>query len=46
MAKYAQSVANKADDIVRKNDEEIRNKQSTEKYFSDKADDQFSGGKK
>lgn len=46
MAKYAQSVANKGDDIVRKNDEEIRNKQSTEKYFSDKADDQFSGGKK
>lgn len=46
MVNKAQQIANRADDIVRENDEELRRLQTSEEYISAKADDQHSGGKK
>lgn len=46
MVNNVQNVANSADNIVRENDEKIRNIQSSDKYIKAKADYEHSGSKK
>ena len=46
MINKAQEIANKADAIVRDNEEKLRSIQTSKEYISAKADNQHSGGKK